>query len=97
MDRRTPFPTFPIPGPEYNQRFMADLVNALNRMTVILRNPGEGRATTIVLTGLQSNDQGLELGTIFQINGVLRVVLPNISCLKGISASGSVGTVAVTV
>lgn len=97
MDRRTPFPTFPIPGPSYSQRFMADLINALNRMTVILRNPGEGRATTIVLTNLQSNDSGLEPGTIFEINGVLHISKTNIAYLAGIGASGQVGTVAVTV
>lgn len=97
MDRRTPFPTFPVPGPEYSQRYMADLINALNRMTVILRNPGEGRATTIVLTNLQSNDSGLEPGTIFEVNGTLRISKLNIAYLAGVGASGQVGTVAVTV
>ena len=97
MDQRVQFPTFPLPTSSYDQRYMADLVNALNRLVVAIRTPGEGRQTTIVLTGLQSNDQGLEVGTVFQVDGILRVSLLNTPYLAGISASGSVGTVAVTV
>lgn len=97
MDRRVALPTFPVPGPEYDQRYAADLVNSLNQMVVLLRNPGEGRQTTIVLTNLQSNDQGLEAGTIFQVDGVLRIPVPNRAYLAGTFASGRVGTVAVTV
>lgn len=97
MDQRVQFPTFPLPTSNYDQRYMADLVNALNRLVVAIRTPGEGRQTTIVLTGLQSNDQGLEVGTVFQVDGILRVSLLNTPYLAGISASGSVGTVAVTV
>jgi len=97
MDQRVQLPTFPLPGPEYSQRYLADLINALNRLVVALRAPGEGRQTTIVLTGLQSNDQGLETGTIFQVNGALRVAILNTTYLAGNSATASVGTVAVTV
>lgn len=97
MDRRVALPNFPIPGPQYSQRYMADLVNALARMTVVLRNPGEGRATTIVLTNLQTNDQGLEAGALFQVEGVVHVSLLNKPYLAGTSATTNVGTVAVTV
>ena len=97
MDRRVQLPTFPIPGPQYDQRYFADLINALNRLVVAVRAPGEGRQTTIVLTNLQSNDSGLELGTIFQVEGALRVAVANKAYLAGKSAIGQVGTVAVTV
>jgi hypothetical protein len=97
MDQRVQFPTFPLPGPEYNQRYMADLINALNRLVVAVRAPGEGRQTTVVLTNLQSNDQGLEAGTIFQVNGNLVVSVLDTVYLAGNSATASVGTVAVTV
>ena len=97
MDQRVQFPTFPLPGPEYSQRYMADLINALNRLVVAVRAPGEGRQTTVVLTNLQSNDQGLEAGTIFQVNGNLVVSVLDTVYLAGNSATASVGTVAVTV
>lgn len=97
MDRRVSLPIFPIPGPEYSQRYMADLLNALSQMVVLLRSPGEGRNTTIVLTNLKSNDQGLEPGTMFQVDGALRIAVLNRSYLAGNSATGRVGTVAVTV
>lgn len=97
MDQRVQLPTFPLPGSEYSQRYLADLVNALNRLVVAVKAPGEGRQTTIVLTNLQSNDQGLETGTIFQVNGALRVSVPDTPYLAGNSAIASVGTVAVTV
>ena len=97
MDQRVQLPTFPLPGTEYNQRYLADLVNALNRLVIAVRAPGEGRQTTIVLTNLQSNDSGLELGTIFQVDGALHVAVANKAYLAGKSAIGQVGTVAVTV
>jgi hypothetical protein len=62
-----------------------------------IQAPGEGRQTTIVLTNLATTDYGLEPGTIFQVNGVLRVALLNIPCVGGVSATGSVGSVTVTV
>lgn len=97
MDQRVQFPTFPLPGPQYDQRYMADLVNALNRLVVAIRAPGEGRQTTTVFTGLKSNDYGLELGTLFEVDGVLKIVRANEPHPAGISATGSVGAVAVTV
>ena len=97
MDQRVQLPTFPLPGAQYDQRYLADLVNALTRLVVAVRAPGEGRQTTIVLTTQQSNDSGLELGTIFQVNGALRVAVANQAYLAGKSAIGQVGTVAVTV
>lgn len=97
MDQRVQFPTFPLPGPNYDQRYMADLINSLNRLVVAIRSPGEGRQTTTVFTNLQSNDYGLEIGTLFQVDGVLKVVRANEPYPAGISATASVGAVAVTV
>jgi hypothetical protein len=96
MDRRVQLPNFPLPGPAYDQRQQADLINSLNRLVVALRSPGEGRQTTLVLTNLKSNDQGLEAGTLFEVGGALRVSVPNKPYVAGNVATGSVGTVAVT-
>ncbi|MGC4008867.1 MAG: hypothetical protein QM805_07750 [Pseudomonas sp.] len=49
-----------------------------------MQNPGEARATTIVLTDLQSgNDLGLEPGTVFEVNGFLKVSMLNAPNITG--------------
>jgi hypothetical protein len=97
MDYRTVFPTFPRPPREYDQRYFDDLTRALDALVVAIRNPGEGRQTTVVMTNLQTTDYALEPGTLFQQNGVVYVTLLYTSHVGGLSATGSVGTVAVTV
>jgi len=97
MDYRVVFPTFPRPPGEYDQRYFSDLVRALASFVDVVRAPGEGRQTTIVLTGLQNNDYGLEPGTIFEVGGALRVSVIYTPYPEGVSCSGSVGIVTVTV
>jgi hypothetical protein len=96
MDVRLVFPTFPAPPGEYDQRYLQDLVRSLDALVRVIKAPGEGRQTTIVLTGLQSNDYNLEPGTIFQVNGALRVAVLYSPYVVGLSATGSVGSVTVT-
>lgn len=96
MDYRTVFPTFPRPPTEYDQRFFFDLVRSLENLVVAIRSAGEGRQTTIVLTNLQTNDVGLEEGTIFEVSGALRVSKLNLPYVGGVSSTGGVGTVSVT-
>ena len=75
---------------------MADLIRSLASLVTFIRAVGEGRQTTIVLTNLATNDSGLEPGTIFQIDGVLRIPLLYKPYVAGLSATGSVGSVTVT-
>jgi len=90
-------PFFPVPGKEYNQQYMAELVRAFSIYLNQMQNPGEGRATFMVLTALQTSDQGLEPGSVFRDgNGFLKVALANAPNLAGISAQGAVGAVTVT-
>lgn len=96
MDYRTVFPTFPRPPSDYNQTYFQDLSRALESLVVAIRSAGEGRQTTIVLTNLQNNDVGLEAGTIFEVNGVLRVSKANQPYIEGAAASGRAGSVTVT-
>ena len=96
MDYRIVFPTFPRPPEEYDQRYFQDLTRSLEALVVAIRTPGEGRQTTIVLTNLPTNDVGLEVGTIFQVAGVLRVSMANLPYVTCNSATGRVGSVSVT-
>jgi len=96
MDYRIVFPTFPRPPETYDQRYFQDLSRSLGALVVAIRTAGEGRQTTIVLTNLQSNDVGLETGTIFDVDGLLRVSKANLPYVAGVAAAGRVGSVTVT-
>lgn len=97
MDYRTVFPTFARPPAQYDQRYFDDLTRALSALVVAIRNPGEGRQTRIVLTDIPSGDAGLEPGTLFEFGGAVYVASIDRTYPLGLSATGSVGTVAVTV
>ena len=96
MDYRSVFPTFPRPPGEYDSGYFQDIVRALDALVVAIRNPGEGRQTTIVLTNLQGDEYGLEQGTIFQVAGALRIPQLNSAYVRGLSATGTIGSVSVT-
>lgn len=96
MDYRVVFPTFPRPPAEYNQFYFQDLTRSLEALVVAIRTAGEGRQTTIVLTNLQSDEYGLEAGTIFQAAGVLRIPQLNSAYVRGLFATGTIGSVSVT-
>ena len=96
MDVRLVFPTFPRAPQEYDPRYFYDLARSLDALVTVIRTPGEGRQTTIVLTNLTNNDVGLEPGTIFEVDGALRVSKLNLPYVSGVSSTGGVGTVTVT-
>jgi hypothetical protein len=96
MDIRLVPPIFPRPPNDYDVRYMSDLVRALVSLVTYVRAVGEGRQTTIVLTNLASSDYGLEPGTVFQVNGALRVSLKNTPYVSGNTATGRIGSVTVT-
>jgi len=61
-----------------------------------VQNPGEERATFIVLTDLQTDDVGLETGALFQQGGFVKITLSNSPHVRGSTGTGGVGTVTVT-
>ena len=79
MVSRTPAPFFGTPPTEYSQRYMNDLVRAFAQFVELERNPGEGRFTFAVFTDLQDNDLGLEAGSLYQQDGVIKVSRANVA------------------
>jgi hypothetical protein len=73
MDRRLVPPTFSNAPQDYNQRYMQDIVRALNDLVLQLRTPGLGRNTTITLTDLPTDPTGLEPGTLWNSSGVVLI------------------------
>jgi hypothetical protein len=97
MDVRLVPPIFTRAPAQYDQQYFNDIVRSLISLITYIQAPGEGRQTTIVLTNLSNNDSGLEPGTIFQVNGALRIPLLYSPYVAGLSATGRVGSVTVTV
>ena len=89
-------PVFPIPSEEYDSQYMADLIRALNYLVEQVGNPGPIRGTTLVLTNLPTSGAQLETGSVYNDNGTLKIVLPNIGYGSAVTASSSIGTVTVT-
>lgn len=94
--RNLTLPYFPTPPREYSQAFFAEFLRAFSIYMEQARNPGEGRATFIVLTNLQTNDAGLEPGAIFRDGNILRIAMSNMPFATAPAMSASVGAVSVT-
>ena len=62
MSRGLVQPFFPNPPKEYQDAYMAEVVRAFSVFLSQVNNAGPWRATDLVLTNLQTNDQGLEIG-----------------------------------
>ena len=103
MSRNLVLPFFPVPPDQYNQQYMEEIVRSFSIYLAQMQNPGEGRHTELVLTNLQTHDQGLEVGALFidkDVSGVLnniKILVANASNVRGNSATSSVGSVTVTV
>ena len=88
-------PFFPDPPREYNQAYMAQVIRAFALFAQQVRNPGEGRNTFIVLTDLQQDDYGLEVGSIYRHGNELRIVVQDVAAVAGTTGIGYVGSVTV--
>ena len=96
MSRNLNLPFLPVPPAEYQQPYLAEIVRALSVYMQNERNPGEGRNTFTVFTDLQTNDVGLEPGTVFNHGGYLKVSELNTPHVQGSSATSAVGSVTVS-
>jgi len=97
MTRSVVRPQFPVAPPQYNSTYMAEVVRAFSVFLNQVQNPGDLRATNLVLTDLPSSDSGLEVGAVFNFGGYLKVTASNTPHPAGLSSSGSVGSVTVTI
>jgi len=102
MSRNLVLPFFPTPPEEYSQEYMAEIMRSFSTYLVQIQNPGEGRNTGLALTNLQTDDQGLAVGELFNYRdasgmmGYIKIVAADASNLRGITATGGVGSVTVT-
>jgi hypothetical protein len=97
MSRNLVRPFFPEPPREYSSRYFSELVRSFSTYLINMQNPGEGRNTFAVFTNLQTDDVGLETGTIFNHSGYVKIsTSENTPHVRGSAGIGSVGSVTVT-
>jgi len=89
-------PYFPIPPRDYDQAYLNEVIRAFSVFIQQIQNPGDARHTELTLTGLQSNDQGLEEGALFEVDGFVKISRSFNPHLAGASGTGAVGSVTVT-
>lgn len=89
-------PTFTVPPTTYSAQYFNDFVRSLSLFILQVQQPGEGRHTDLVLTALQTNDAGLEIGALFEVDGFIKITRANNPHPEGTAATGGVGTVTVS-
>ena len=97
MARLLPPPQFPVAPAEYKKEYADSIVSTFSVFLQQFLSPGEGRNTNLTLTALQEDAFGLETGALFQQDGFVKIVTINRSHPRGVSATGNVGSVTVTV
>lgn len=97
MASLTPVPFFPNAPQQYEQRYLAQVVQSFSLYARQNQAVGEGRNTFTVFTNLQTDDSGLENGAVFQQNGFLKVALINSPHVRGVTSTGQTGQVSVVI
>ena len=69
-----PPPRLPEPPSEVDQQYLQDLVRALEVCITQERTAGEIRGTSLVLTALPTSATGLEVGSLYNDSGTIKVV-----------------------
>ena len=67
-------PRLPEAPEEYTRVYMEDLVRALDNYIQQERNPGEMRGTKLTLTDLPTSPTGLEVGSLWNDAGTVKIV-----------------------
>lgn len=96
MSRNLVLPFFPIPPGQYDQQYFTTLVRNFAVYLDQIQNPGEGRASTFVLTDLQNDNQGLEIGGLFNHGGFVKITEANTPHVRTNVGTTAVGSVSVT-
>ena len=90
-------PALPLAPQEYDQQHMSQLIGALRLYFAQSDSNAALQLDGLRLLNLPTSGYNLPDGTVFQVGEDLRIVVPYISYLFGVSATASVGTVTVTI
>jgi peptidoglycan hydrolase-like protein with peptidoglycan-binding domain len=90
-------PALPLATPEYNEQQLAQLIGVLRLYFTQLDSNAALQVDGIRLLNLSTSGYNLPNGTVFRDGEFLKVVLPNFAYLQGVSGTGNIGTVTVTI
>ena len=96
MSRRLARPFFPVPPQDYDRTYFTEVIRAFSLFLQQVQNPGDARHTEMTLTNLQTHDQGLEVGALFNVDGIVKITRNNVPHPASLSATASIGSVSVT-
>jgi len=89
-------PALPLAPTEYDQQHMSQLIGALRLYFAQSDSNAALQLDGLRLLNLPTSGYNLPDGTVFQVGEDLKIVVPYISYVLGVSATASVGTVTVT-
>ena len=90
-------PALPLAPLEYDQQQLSQLIGVLRLYFNQLDSNVPLQMDGLRLLNLPTSGYNLPDGTVFQVGEDLKIVVPYISYLYGVSATASVGTVTVTI
>jgi hypothetical protein len=90
-------PALPLAPFEYDQQQFSQLIGVLRLYFTQLDSNVPLQADGINLLKLPTSGYNLPNGTVFQVGENLKIVVPYISYLYGVSATANVGKVTVTI
>lgn len=91
-----PRPSLPLPGDNYDRQYFNQIIRALNTYFVELDSQNTLVKGSLILTGLPGSGANQPIGSLWENNGVVNVVLPGVPYAAGVEATFSIGSVTVT-
>ena len=96
MSTKVPIPFFPSAPSEYDANYITQIVRAFAIYTEQQNAGGEGRNTGLVLTNLQAHDDNLEVGSLFDHGGFVKISRVDRPHPRGSLGTTGLGSVTVT-
>ena len=88
-------PALPLAPLEYDQQHMSQLIGVLRLYFTQLDSNAALQVDGIRLLNLPTSGYNLPNGTVFRVGEDLKIVVPNIAYVEGVSGTGTVGGVTV--
>lgn len=90
-------PALPLATPEYNEQQLSQLIGVLRLYFTQLDSNAALQVDGIRLLNLPTSGYNLPEGTVFRDGENLKIVLPNIAYVAGVSGAGNLGSVTVNI
>ena len=89
-------PTLPVAPSQYDSNFMSQLIRALTSYFNLLDSTTPIQVDSIILSGLPTNGAGLAIGSVYNDDGTLKIVVSYRAYAASLKATASIGNISVT-